>query len=124
MSAMHNLLVYMSQTAPTVAMKAFPSSREEFQLSLCPGDGSLLELGHYQSAPQEHTRVIDSSYQAWYYKISRITLLLQCNSLPHLLSDLMGHSLNVLFSLLGLSEEHPQPVGKLSLLKWLIHWDP
>ncbi|KAF2577851.1 hypothetical protein F2Q68_00005131 [Brassica cretica] len=72
-------------------MKAFPSSREEFQLSLCPGDGSLLELGHYQSAPQERTRVIDSSYQA-------------CP--------------------LGLSEEHPQPVGKLSLLKWLIHWDP
>ena len=68
--------------------------------------------------------VINASYQAWYYKLSRTTLLLQCNPLSHLLSDLVEHSPNVFFSLIGVSEEHPQPVGKVNLLKWLIFWDP
>ena len=50
----------------------------------------------------------------------RITLLLQCNPLLHLLSDLIEDHMYVLFSFLCLSEEHPQLVGKLSLLKQLI----
>ncbi|KAF3549419.1 hypothetical protein DY000_02007750 [Brassica cretica] len=30
----------------------------------------------------------------------------------------------VLLSFLGLSEEHPQPMGKVSLLKWLVKGNP
>ena len=49
-----------------------------------------------------------------------ITLLLHCNPLLHLLSDLIEDPMYVLLSFLGLPEEHPQPVGKVSLLKWLV----
>ena len=45
-----------------------------------------------------------------------ISLLLQCNPLLHLLSNLIEDPMYVC----GLSEEHPQPVGKVSFLKQLI----
>ncbi|KAF3568144.1 hypothetical protein DY000_02015499 [Brassica cretica] len=34
MSVRHSLLVYKSHAAPTVAMKALPSNRDEFELGL------------------------------------------------------------------------------------------
>ncbi|KAF3507235.1 hypothetical protein F2Q69_00005474 [Brassica cretica] len=100
----------MLHTAPTVAMKALSSNRKEFQLSLM---SRTWKSTGTRALPIYTSRVVNASYQAWDYELFRITLLLQCNPLSHLLSDLVEHSRNVFFSLLGLSEEHPQPVGRI-----------
>ena len=42
----------------------------------------------------------------------------------HLISCLMEHSPNVLFSFLGLSKEHPQYVGEVDFLEWFLQWNP
>ncbi|WZZ60325.1 hypothetical protein YC2023_060432 [Brassica napus] len=60
---------------------------------------------------------------AWYCKLSRITLLCQCDHVFHLLSDLMKHSPNVLLIYLCFSEEHPQPVCEVSFIKSFFDWD-
>ncbi|KAF3565571.1 hypothetical protein DY000_02016067 [Brassica cretica] len=57
-------------------------------------------------------------------QIPRITLLLQCNPLLLLLSDLIEDPMYVLLSFLGFHEEHPQPMGKVNLLKWLFQGYP
>ncbi|KAF2610567.1 hypothetical protein F2Q70_00011943 [Brassica cretica] len=67
---------------------------------------------------------LNTLHRTWYCKLLRITLLLQCNPLLHLFSDLIEHSPNVLFCLSGLSEEHPQFVGKIGLLEWFLYWNP
>ncbi|KAF3509356.1 hypothetical protein F2Q69_00006991 [Brassica cretica] len=59
--------------------------------------------------------VVNCSYSS-HEGSPRITLIVQCNPLSHLLFDLVEHSPNVFFSLFGLSEEHPQmayPLGSL-----------
>ena len=62
--------------------------------------------------------IFNTLHQTWYCKLPRTTLLLQYNHILHLFSDLMEHSPNVIFSLIGLSEEHPQSVGKVGLLEF------
>ncbi|KAF3586627.1 hypothetical protein F2Q69_00029640 [Brassica cretica] len=43
-----------------------------------------------------------------------------CNPQLHLLFDLIEDPMYVLLSFLGFPEEHPQPMGKVSLLEWLV----
>ncbi|KAF3535444.1 hypothetical protein F2Q69_00022173 [Brassica cretica] len=57
-------------------------------------------------------------------QIPRITLLFQCNPLLLLLSDLIEDPMYVLLSFLGFHEEHPQPMSKVNLLKWLFQGYP
>ncbi|KAL0706711.1 hypothetical protein Bca4012_073137 [Brassica carinata] len=63
-------------------------------------------------------------HRAWYCKLPRITLLLQCNYFSHLFSSFTEHSPDVFFFLLCLSEEHPQFMSIISILEWLIYWNP
>ena len=76
-------------------------------------------------APVSHNGMWELStlHHTWFCEFSRITLLFQCNLILHLIYGLIEHSPNVLFSLLGLSEEHPQSVGKVGLLEWFLQWN-
>ncbi|KAG5378261.1 hypothetical protein IGI04_026103 [Brassica rapa subsp. trilocularis] len=67
---------------------------------------------------------LNTRHQTWYCKLPRITPLLQCNPILHLISCFVEHSPNVLFSFLGLSEEHPQYVGEVDFLEWFLQWNP
>ena len=74
-------------------------------------------------APVQCMWELNALHHTRYCKFSRITLLLQCNPILHLVSGLIKHSPNVLFSAPGLSEEHPQSVGKVGLLEWFLQWN-
>ncbi|KAF2609020.1 hypothetical protein F2Q68_00044345 [Brassica cretica] len=67
---------------------------------------------------------LNTLHRAWYCKLSKITLLLQCYPHPHLFSSFTEHSPDVFFFLSGFSEEHPRSVGIISIFEWLIYRNP
>ncbi|KAF2570909.1 hypothetical protein F2Q70_00002677 [Brassica cretica] len=131
MRVRHNWLVCILHISPTVDKKVLPSNREQFQFSLisktwkstrtralpiCTSRPrwSAITLGKMLiDAPVQCMWELNTLHHTRYCKFPTITLLLQCNPILHLVSGLIKHSPNVLFSAPGLSEEHPQSVGKV-----------